>query len=265
MRARPPGAPRRSRSCPRALVAQEHLGGALRGHPQRRALPRPQRHVIRKFFLHVSKEEQKRRFLERLDKPDKNWKFSAADLQEREHWDDYMTAYEDVIRGTATKHAPWYVVPADNKWFTRVVVAGDGHRRAGVARSPLPESRQGSSARARGGAKAAVLVIRLRLLVALLILASAGRAARAGVARRRDRRAAGRESERPASLRAAAPSSGASPTSRRGSWRRNPGCFPISTASTRAAASRSAPATGSSPATTRTGNARASYSIKGYK
>ena len=79
--------------------------------------------VIRKFFLHVSKKEQKNRFLERLDKPEKHWKFSEADVKERAFWDDYMEAYEDMIRHTATKHAPWYVVPADNKWFTRVVVA----------------------------------------------------------------------------------------------------------------------------------------------
>jgi PPK2 family polyphosphate:nucleotide phosphotransferase len=79
--------------------------------------------AIRKFFLHVSKPEQKRRFLERLDSPEKNWKFSASDTQERGHWDAYMAAYEDLIRNTATKDAPWYVVPADNKWFTRVVVA----------------------------------------------------------------------------------------------------------------------------------------------
>jgi PPK2 family polyphosphate:nucleotide phosphotransferase len=79
--------------------------------------------AIRKFFLHVSKGEQKRRFLERLDTPEKNWKFSGADIQERGHWDAYMAAYEDMIRNTATKTAPWYVVPADNKWFTRVVVA----------------------------------------------------------------------------------------------------------------------------------------------
>jgi len=79
--------------------------------------------IIRKFFLHVSKGEQKRRFLERLDNPDKNWKFSANDATERRLWKDYMSAYEDTIRKTATKHAPWYVVPADNKWFTRLVVA----------------------------------------------------------------------------------------------------------------------------------------------
>jgi PPK2 family polyphosphate:nucleotide phosphotransferase len=80
--------------------------------------------LVRKFFLHVSKKEQKRRFLERIENREKNWKFSASDTQEREFWDDYMEAYEDMIRNTATKEAPWYVVPADNKWFTRVVVAG---------------------------------------------------------------------------------------------------------------------------------------------
>ncbi len=79
--------------------------------------------VIRKFFLHVSRKEQRKRFLERLQNPEKNWKFSDNDIKEREFWDDYMQAYEDMIRATATKHAPWYVVPADNKWFTRVVVA----------------------------------------------------------------------------------------------------------------------------------------------
>jgi PPK2 family polyphosphate:nucleotide phosphotransferase len=78
--------------------------------------------VIRKFFLHVSKKEQKKRFMERLDEPEKNWKFSAADVRERAHWNEYMEAYEDMIRATATPHAPWYVVPADNKWFTRLVV-----------------------------------------------------------------------------------------------------------------------------------------------
>ncbi len=79
--------------------------------------------VVRKFFLHVSKKEQKTRFLERLENPEKNWKFSASDIKERGFWNDYMKAYEDMIRHTATKEAPWYVVPADNKWFTRVVVA----------------------------------------------------------------------------------------------------------------------------------------------
>lgn len=79
--------------------------------------------IVRKFFLHVSEEEQKKRFLERIDNPEKNWKFSSADAKERGHWEEYMKAYEDMIRNTATKHSPWYVVPADNKWFTRLVVA----------------------------------------------------------------------------------------------------------------------------------------------
>jgi PPK2 family polyphosphate:nucleotide phosphotransferase len=79
--------------------------------------------AVLKFFLHLSQQEQKRRFLERLDNPEKNWKFSSADVREREFWDDYQEAYEDMIRHTATKHAPWYVVPADNKWFTRLVVS----------------------------------------------------------------------------------------------------------------------------------------------
>lgn len=76
-----------------------------------------------KFFLHVSKAEQKRRFMERLDNPAKNWKFSASDVAERQHWSGYQEAYEEAIRNTASAHAPWYVVPADNKWFTRLVVA----------------------------------------------------------------------------------------------------------------------------------------------
>lgn len=79
--------------------------------------------VIRKFFLNVSKKEQKRRFLSRLDEPGKNWKFSAADIKERQCWDDYMNSYEDMIRHTSTPDAPWYVIPADNKWFTRIAVA----------------------------------------------------------------------------------------------------------------------------------------------
>ena len=79
--------------------------------------------VIRKFFLHVSKDEQKRRFMSRLDEPEKNWKFSANDVTERRRWKDYQRAYEDMIRATATPEAPWYVVPADNKWFTRLAVA----------------------------------------------------------------------------------------------------------------------------------------------
>ena len=79
--------------------------------------------LVRKFFLHVSKKEQGERFQERLERPEKNWKFSAADLEEREHWRDYQKYYEEMIQRTATPDAPWYVVPADNKWFTRIVVA----------------------------------------------------------------------------------------------------------------------------------------------
>ncbi len=79
--------------------------------------------VIRKFFLHLSKQEQKRRFLERLEDSKKNWKFSMADVQERSSWKDYQEAYEEMMQHTATKHAPWYVIPADNKWFTRLAVA----------------------------------------------------------------------------------------------------------------------------------------------
>lgn len=79
--------------------------------------------AVCKFFLHVSRDEQKRRFLQRLDDPEKHWKFSAGDIAERRHWDEYMKAYEDAIRQTARPHAPWYVIPADNKWYTRVVVA----------------------------------------------------------------------------------------------------------------------------------------------
>src|SRR5262249_16255736 len=79
--------------------------------------------IILKFFLHVSREEQKKRFMDRLDKPTKHWKFSAADVHEREFWGDYMHAFEDAIKATASKHAPWFVVPADNKCFTRLLVA----------------------------------------------------------------------------------------------------------------------------------------------
>lgn len=79
--------------------------------------------IIRKFFLHVSPEEQRKRFMARLDDPEKNWKFSANDAKERNFWKDYMNAYQETIRNTATKYAPWYVIPADNKWFTRLVVA----------------------------------------------------------------------------------------------------------------------------------------------
>ena len=79
--------------------------------------------VVLKFYLNLSRKEQKKRFLKRLDEPEKNWKFSAADLRERKFWDDYMHAFEEAIRATASKQAPWFVVPADNKWFTRLLVA----------------------------------------------------------------------------------------------------------------------------------------------
>ncbi len=79
--------------------------------------------LVLKFFLHISKKEQKKRFLERLEDPDKNWKFSMSDVLERQHWGEYMDAYEEMIRNTSTRHAPWYVVPADHKWFARLVVA----------------------------------------------------------------------------------------------------------------------------------------------
>jgi PPK2 family polyphosphate:nucleotide phosphotransferase len=91
--------------------------------------------VVCKFFLNISRNEQRKRFLERLDRPDKNWKFSPNDIQEREHWDEYMQAYEEMIRNTSTPEAPWYVVPADKKWFTRLVVAdavGETLERLGV-------------------------------------------------------------------------------------------------------------------------------------
>ena len=79
--------------------------------------------IILKFFLHLSRKEQKKRFMERLDRPDKRWKFSGSDVQERKFWGDYMHAFEEAIRATASNRAPWYVVPADNKWFTRLLVA----------------------------------------------------------------------------------------------------------------------------------------------
>jgi len=80
--------------------------------------------MVMKFFLHLSKGEQKKRFLERLEMPEKNWKFSMADVKERAYWKDYQNAYEEMIQSTASKNAPWYVIPADNKWFTRLAVAG---------------------------------------------------------------------------------------------------------------------------------------------
>jgi PPK2 family polyphosphate:nucleotide phosphotransferase len=108
--------------------------------------------TVLKFFLHVSRKEQKRRFLERLEQPEKNWKFSPADIGERRHWDDYMAAYEDAIRRTATREAPWYVVPADNKWYTRLVVAAaivEALRKLDLAYPEIDEARRKEIAAAR--------------------------------------------------------------------------------------------------------------------
>jgi PPK2 family polyphosphate:nucleotide phosphotransferase len=79
--------------------------------------------IIRKFFLHVSKKEQRRRLLERLDEPSKNWKFQSGDLAERDRWNEYMKAYEEALSNTSTKHAPWFIIPADHKWFMRLAIA----------------------------------------------------------------------------------------------------------------------------------------------
>ena len=116
------------------ILAKQKLPGSLvtkgiwdERHEDIRAFERylaRQGYVIVKFFLNVSRKEQKGRFLERLERPEKNWKFALADAQERKYWSEYMEAYQDVIRATARKHAPWYVVPADKKWFARLVVAG---------------------------------------------------------------------------------------------------------------------------------------------
>jgi PPK2 family polyphosphate:nucleotide phosphotransferase len=111
-----------------------------------------QGYVILKFFLNVSKEAQKERFLERLDRPEKNWKFSLADVRERGHWSSYMRAYEDMIRATAAPHAPWYVVPADKKWFSRLVVAAaihDALDRLGLAYPEVGEEKKAELAAAR--------------------------------------------------------------------------------------------------------------------
>jgi len=107
---------------------------------------------ILKFFLHVSKKEQKKRFLERLNDPEKYWKFSAADVAERERWDDYMEAYEDMIRETASEDAPWFVVPADNKWFTRLVVSAAINAKLAsldLAFPPVDAEREAEIARCR--------------------------------------------------------------------------------------------------------------------
>jgi len=109
-------------------------------------------YTIRKFFLNVSKQEQKRRFLERLEMEEKNWKFSLADARERAHWKDYMRAYETAIRETSAPHAPWYVVPADNKWFTRLVVVWamiDGLERLGLKFPAVDEKKRAELQAAR--------------------------------------------------------------------------------------------------------------------
>jgi PPK2 family polyphosphate:nucleotide phosphotransferase len=108
--------------------------------------------VILKFFLHVSQAEQKRRFLARLDEPEKNWKFSASDVAERRHWKAYQHAYEEAIRATAAEHSPWYVVPADHKWFTRLVVAAavvDTLGQLGLAYPKLDAAKRRALAAAR--------------------------------------------------------------------------------------------------------------------
>lgn len=108
--------------------------------------------LVLKFFLHVSKGEQKKRFLARLDEPEKNWKFSAADVKERRYWDEYQRAYEDAIRETATEDAPWYVVPADHKWYTRLVVAGavvDAIAKLKLAYPKVPAAERAALAAAR--------------------------------------------------------------------------------------------------------------------
>jgi len=108
--------------------------------------------VILKFFLHVSRKEQKKRFMERLDQPDRNWKFSSSDVHERQFWDQYMEAYEDAIRATASAHAPWFVVPADNKWFTRLVVAAaivDALERLDLAYPKVDDTKRKALAAAR--------------------------------------------------------------------------------------------------------------------
>ena len=98
--------------------------------------------MILKFFLHVSRDEQKKRFMERLDTPEKSWKFSLADIQERDYWDDYMHAFEEAIQATAGELAPWYVVPADHKWFTRTHRRWRYWRSAGQPRTELPADRR---------------------------------------------------------------------------------------------------------------------------
>ena len=105
-----------------------------------------------KFFLNVSKKEQRKRFLERLDTPEKNWKFSVADLEGRQLWDDYQRAFEDTISHTSTKAAPWWVIPADNKWISRGVVSAilvDRIKSLGLKRPQVPENQKAMLAKAR--------------------------------------------------------------------------------------------------------------------
>jgi len=112
-----------SQKLPKQLVTRRIFGQRMRDIAHFEDYLSRNGTTVLKFFLHVSRKEQKKRFLERLDRPEKNWKFSVADVKERSYWNDYMAAYEDAIRATATRAAPWFVVPADNKWFTRLVVA----------------------------------------------------------------------------------------------------------------------------------------------
>jgi PPK2 family polyphosphate:nucleotide phosphotransferase len=108
--------------------------------------------TVLKFFLHVSRKEQKKRFIERLDQPDKNWKFAIGDVKERAYWNDYMAAYEDAIRATATRDAPWFVVPADNKWFTRLVVVAavvEAMEKMKLAYPTVTDAQKADLARAR--------------------------------------------------------------------------------------------------------------------
>jgi hypothetical protein len=124
--------PRYREARERRRFGRRHSSGALARHPNRplsadiahfESYLTRQGTIILKFFLHVSRAEQKKRFVQRLERPQKHWKFSSADIRERGFWADYMDAFEEAIRATATQHAPWFVVPADNKWFTRLVVA----------------------------------------------------------------------------------------------------------------------------------------------
>ncbi len=109
-------------------------------------------YVIRKFFLHVSRAEQKRRFLARIERPEKNWKFEMGDVKERQHWKEYMAAYEDAIQKTATPAAPWIIVPADNKWFTRLVISNaivDALEKLDLRFPSIDEARRAELAHAR--------------------------------------------------------------------------------------------------------------------